>query len=782
MALNFPDSPTLNQVYTDTTSGFSYQWDGVVWQSYTPSATKNILVLDDISGSFNSSTTIFNLTNSGTAVTPANSQQLRVTLGGIVQEPGTDYIVAASTIIFTTAPDFGIDCSIVSLGTAVSSEAPNSGTIFARQEYNPTGVQTSFTFTNNYTSGYLEVYHNGVKLVDGPDFTATNGSTFDLTVAAQNGDVVEAVAYLQTSLYTLGNYTNYLTVVNNATVGGILTATSAVVGSANTFTEDLVVNGDARITGILTIGTSSITLDGTNNEVNVGTGVTIHHTNGVQVGGNTVHSSGLFVNQINVTGVVTATSFSGDGSALTGVDSTQIVSGITSIRTLSEGVGIGTTAEIIVGVNGIERIRTFNVGFGTNGQNFGFIGIGTSKLSTDNGNVRNAISIASTYNNLLSFESEQNGYYSILEFRKTGRGSTPRFAQIEAGTNSNDDGIVRIYNAKQSSGITKVVEITAYPGPYDNKMGLFNSNPDNVVGAGYSAFVSIDVANTTAEPKTGLRVTRNYGVHPGRSDALYAIQGCLNGTGSSGTNKKDMGGVYGFTAVELAGGIVGVASCGIYTNGIAVLADATQPNTDGYGYTNAFWGDIRRGSGATSGGLRGMYLNFVSDYANQEGIVWNTAYTGGNTLSIARWVRNGTQVGSITCTTSSTTYGTSSDYRLKENVVPLTGAIDRLKQIPVHRFNFISDPNKTVDGFIAHEVTPFVPEAVTGVKDEMEKVPVVDENGKPVFNEDGTQVLKDEPVYQSIDQSKLVPLLTAALQEALDKIDALQARLDAAGL
>jgi len=381
----------------------------------------------------------------------------------------------------------------------------------------------------------------------------------------------------------------------------------------------------------------------------------------------------------------------------------------------------------------------------------------------------------------LSFESEQNGYYSLIEFRKTGRGSTPRFAQIEVGTNSNDDGIFRIYNAKQSSGITKVVEITAYPGAYDNKMGLFGSNPDNVIGAGYSAFVSMDFANTTTEPKTGLRVTRNYGVHPGRNDALYAIQGCLNGTGSSGTNKKDMGGVYGYTAVELTGGIVGVASCGVYTNGIAVLADATQPNTDGYGTTNGFWGDIRKGSGANNGRLRGMYLSF-DNYLNQEGIIWDTAYTGGNSLSIARWVRNGTQVGSITCNTSNTQYNTSSDYRLKENIVPLTGAIDRLKQIPVHRFNFISEPDKTFDGFIAHEVTPFVPEAVSGEKDGMEKVPVIDENGQPVLNEDGTQVLKDEPVYQGIDQSKLVPLLTAALQEALDKIDALQARLDAAGI
>lgn len=116
-------------------------------------------------------------------------------------------------------------------------------------------------------------------------------------------------------------------------------------------------------------------------------------------------------------------------------------------------------------------------------------------------------------------------------------------------------------------------------------------------------------------------------------------------------------------------------------------------------------------------------------------------------------------VGSVVVNASSTAYNTSSDYRLKENVAPLTGAIDRLQQIPVHRFNFIANPGKTVDGFIAHEAAEVVPEAVTGTKD--------------AVDEDGT------PVYQGIDQSKLVPLLTAALQEAIGKIDALESRLAA---
>jgi hypothetical protein len=117
------------------------------------------------------------------------------------------------------------------------------------------------------------------------------------------------------------------------------------------------------------------------------------------------------------------------------------------------------------------------------------------------------------------------------------------------------------------------------------------------------------------------------------------------------------------------------------------------------------------------------------------------------------------RVGNIRTDGSSTAYNTSSDYRLKENVVPLTGAADRLNQLQVHRFNFIAYPDKTVDGFIAHEAQAVVPECVTGIKDE------VDDDGNPV--------------YQGIDQSKLVPLLTAALQEALAEIESLKDRVTA---
>jgi hypothetical protein len=116
-------------------------------------------------------------------------------------------------------------------------------------------------------------------------------------------------------------------------------------------------------------------------------------------------------------------------------------------------------------------------------------------------------------------------------------------------------------------------------------------------------------------------------------------------------------------------------------------------------------------------------------------------------------------VGAITTNASATTYATSSDYRLKENVTAVTDGITRLQQLKPSRFNFIADPDTVVDGFIAHEAAEVVPECVTGTKDE------VDENGNPV--------------YQGIDQSKLVPLLTAALQEAIGRIETLEAEVAA---
>lgn len=132
----------------------------------------------------------------------------------------------------------------------------------------------------------------------------------------------------------------------------------------------------------------------------------------------------------------------------------------------------------------------------------------------------------------------------------------------------------------------------------------------------------------------------------------------------------------------------------------------------------------------------------------------NRKTSDGTIVSIRR---DNVQRGSISVSGSTTSYNETSDYRLKENVVDLTGALDRIEQLQPKRFNFISEET-TVDGFIAHEVQSVIPEAVFGEKD--------------AVNEDGN------PEYQGIDKSKIVPLLVGAIKELKAEIETLKSQIN----
>ena len=248
MALNFPSSPTIGDVYRDPTSGFSYQWDGTVWKSYTPASASNILVLDDISGSFNGVALSFPLTRSGTAIFPVNAQQLRIVLGGVIQSPGADYDVSGSNIVFTTAPDAALEFSGVSLGPAVPISYANDGVIYVRNTYSATAGQTVFTFAQGYAVGYLDVYRNGVRLSSGTDFTATNGSTFTLASGATLNDEIEAIGYSITSLvYANSLFTN----INVTGIGTINTLNVAGTSTLGIVTGATYYGNGANLTGVI---------------------------------------------------------------------------------------------------------------------------------------------------------------------------------------------------------------------------------------------------------------------------------------------------------------------------------------------------------------------------------------------------------------------------------------------------------------------------------------------------------------------------------------------------
>ena len=168
--------------------------------------------------------------------------------------------------------------------------------------------------------------------------------------------------------------------------------------------------------------------------------------------------------------------------------------------------------------------------------------------------------------------------------------------------------------------------------------------------------------------------------------------------------------------------------------------------------------------GTTTGSVTSGGLFYFSPAATSEPRLLLGHATGtGSGAPYVDFFFNAASIGSITQSgTTAVAYNTTSDYRLKENVTAFTDGIARLHQLKPCRFNFIAESERLVDGFLAHEVQTIVPEAITGEKDE------VDADGNPV--------------YQGIDQSKLVPLLTAALQEAIAKIETLEQRLTAAGI
>jgi hypothetical protein len=295
----------------------------------------------------------------------------------------------------------------------------------------------------------------------------------------------------------------------------------------------------------------------------------------------------------------------------------------------------------------------------------------------------------------------------------------------------------------------------------------YNTTASNNTAVGYQAGYS----NTTGEKNTsvGYQALRNTTTVNGNT-ALGFLAGYTNATGTFNTY---LGMQAGYSATSGNNTFVGLNS-GYYvtTGGSNTILGRYNGNGGGL--------DIRTSSNniVLSDGDGNPRLRIDSNGAvaigdtnptrhgqTTKALIYNgSATTGDFALHVGR-VGTGTEnqvcfsngygkVGSITTSGTSTAYNTSSDYRLKENVVDLTGATDRLKQLEPKRFNFIVDADTTVDGFLAHEVQAIVPEAIHGTHNE------VDDEGNPV--------------YQGIDQSKLVPLLVATIKELEARITALE--------
>ncbi len=177
-------------------------------------------------------------------------------------------------------------------------------------------------------------------------------------------------------------------------------------------------------------------------------------------------------------------------------------------------------------------------------------------------------------------------------------------------------------------------------------------------------------------------------------------------------------------------------------------------------------------------------LYVIAGSSSSSGTKYESKATSTSTRHHFAFTYGSSTIGTITTQNNLTQFNTSSDYRLKENLVDIEDGIARVKQLSPKRFNFITSPEYTVDGFIAHEAQTIVPEAVTGthngvqVWEDDEELPEGVSVGDAKLDSEGNEIAE----YQGIDTSKLVPLLTAALQEAITKIETLEQRLTDAGL
>jgi hypothetical protein len=283
-------------------------------------------------------------------------------------------------------------------------------------------------------------------------------------------------------------------------------------------------------------------------------------------------------------------------------------------------------------------------------------------------------------------------------------------------------------------------------------------NSSGQVGIGTSPTSKVDIVE---DGGAGVMRLTSYRAAAGQSE--YALR-FARGSVSSPTIVLDGDTIGNFTAYPYNGTNFNLQTANIsaLVAGTVTISSIPTAITFGTSATGTAYSSERMridssgnvGIGETSVASK---LHIKSDGAVNACARMNNTEAGTGSSNTVIFQRNGTNIGFITATGTATGYVTSSDYRLKENVVYNLNGIERVKLLKPARFNFIVEPNKIVDGFIAHEVSEIVPEAIHGTKDQ------IDSEGNPV--------------HQGIDQSKLVPLLTGALQEAIAKIESLEARL-----
>lgn len=440
-----------------------------------------------------------------------------------------------------------------------------------------------------------------------------------------------------------------------------------------------------------------------------------------------------------LTGALNGTSASFSGRLLAGT-STGVGNDFTSIRfnsadTFSQGMNM-------VDSNASASGSTFQVFRKSDDTYVGNI----RRSGTDN-----AIFIGG--NSYLALGANNTEFFRIASTGNVGIGTTSPGQALDV---YRDTSTASYVVARNGSGVQVAMGVA---GDNGSLLGTLSNHNLRIVtnGAVVSTITSSgNVGIGTASPSQLLHVKND--------QAAY--------TWSRIDNQSTSSSAYSGLQLAASGNTWGIAigSSAANSNALTFVIDAGGGNTERMRITSG--GDVLIGkSSFTSNSLR----------IDGNGILSNSR-GGTGTNSHCNFFNDNGLVGSITTSGSSTSYNTSSDYRLKENVKPVENALSVLTQLKPCTFNFIADADEEVMGFIAHEVQEVIPQAVIGEKDEVriEQVEVspaeLDEEGNVI-----TEAIieeKEVPVYQGIDHSKLVPLLVASIQELKAEIEALKSQIN----
>ena len=413
------------------------------------------------------------------------------------------------------------------------------------------------------------------------------------------------------------------------------------------------------------------------------------------------------------------------------------------------GLGVTPADRLIEGSNSLE-INASNELIWTGGTSkFGGVLQGDQRVI-----INGAGGKTGAANTLLNYAGDGTTVTAAL----TADGAASFSDQVVIGTGSSANseyGLIAYSNSGSTSNYSAVYARNL------NSNGRIFTGDDQNGATRFEVFTDGRIISTLANATQANPLTLQNSTSGGNTQVL--IKALANGGGDAfikfdcGGSDMTVGNFYqGTTNNQLCLGPVGTGAA--TNNGIRI--DGNGLVAIGDNATSKLAGELQ-----VINTTEGQQTNDCLVYLETVGNDWviRENYNSGSVVSYYNYfLKQGATVGSITYDGTNMIYGTGSDYRLKENVVPLTGAIDTVKLLQPKEFNFISNPDVVVKGFIAHELQEVIPYAVSGEKDGLTR--------------DGEM----EP--QQVDLSKLVPVLTAALQEALAEIETLKGRLDAAGL